>query len=84
MKFTAHNGSSQVLTKLALGNVDSCPFLENAILELKTAIMTELAQHALQLGRQADERTDCPIDFRYLELSCGHQAILKSGWVSIH
>ena len=54
--------------KLALGQVNACPFPEQAIRSLKDELIVSLAARGKILKRVALDRTDLPIEFRFLEL----------------
>ena len=54
--------------KLALGQVNACPFPEQAIRSLKNELIASLAAQGKVLKKVASDRTDLPIDFRFLEL----------------
>ena len=54
--------------RLALGRVDSCPFDPASVRSLKTPTLDILSEHGLKLVRTPDDRTDIPIDYRYLQL----------------
>ena len=54
--------------KVALGQVNACPCPEQAIRSLKDEFIASLAAQGKVLKKLASDRTDLPIDFRFLEL----------------
>ena len=68
MAFAEREGSSQLLTDLALGKVKECPFGKGSIRDLKESSLVALGRHGLSLQRNEEDRRDIPIDFRYLQL----------------
>ena len=66
--FARRQGPPELLMKLALGQVNACPFPEQAIRSVKDEIIASLAARGKILKRVALDRTDLPIDFRFLEL----------------
>ena len=67
-EFARKEGPPELFMKLALGQVNACPFPEQAIRSLKDELITSLAARGKILKRDALDRTDLPIDFRLLEL----------------
>ena len=61
-------GTPDLLMRLALARVDSCPFDAASIRSLKSSTLDILSEHGLKLVRTPDDRTDVPIDYRYLQL----------------
>ena len=59
---------SELLMKLALGRVDSCPFESESTEKLKNETIVILEQHDLSLERTPRDRTDIPIEYRYMGL----------------
>ena len=51
-----------------LGRVQENPFSEKDIQDLKQDVINELERASLELKREANDRRDVPIDFRYLDL----------------
>ena len=68
MNYAERNGSAALLLSLAVGRVEQCPFDPRGVRELKEATVEALQRHGLELGRKDADRTDLPIDFRYLDL----------------
>ena len=60
MAFAEREGSTQLLTDLALGKVKECPFGTGSIRDMKESFL--VAQ------RNKEDKGDIPIDFRYLQL----------------
>ena len=50
LHFTTQHGSAEVLTKLALGKVEACPYPEDPIHRLRQDIVTELSQISWRPG----------------------------------
>ena len=67
-QFSAQYGTAELLTNLALGRVKESPFSEKDIQDLKQDVINELERAVLELKREANDRRDVPIDFRYLDL----------------
>ena len=53
--------------KLAVGRVESCPFPEDSVLELKRKLVEALESSGHGLGRTAVDRVDVPVDYRLLQ-----------------
>ena len=66
--FSAQYGMAELLVNLALGRVQENTFSEKDIQDLKHDVINELERAGLELKREADDRRDVPIDFRYLDL----------------
>ena len=67
-EFARREGPPELLMKLSLGQVNACPFPEQAIRSLKDELIASLAARGKVLKQLASDRTDLPIDFRFLEL----------------
>ena len=52
--------------KLALGQVDKCPFDVNSFSELKQQVVETLQRDGIHMSRTSKDRVDVPIDFRFL------------------
>ena len=68
MGYAEKHGTTQMLMSLALGRVARCPFGSQSIRELKESTSEALKTLGLELRRDAADRRDLPIDFRYLDL----------------
>ena len=68
MDYAERAGTLELLTSLALGKVSSCPFPHAEIEELKRGVVDYLQTEGFLSGRHPEDRTDVPIDFRYLAL----------------
>ena len=66
--FARREGSPDLLMQLALGRVSSCPFSDASIATLKQDIVEGLATHGRVFKRSPSDRSDLPIDYRFLEL----------------
>ena len=64
MDYAERAGTTELLTSLALGKVSSCPFPNHEIEELKRGVVDYLRAEGFTLERNAEDRTDVPIDFR--------------------
>ena len=58
------DGPPELLMKLALGRVDSCPFSTESISNLKEETIGVLEEHGLRMERNSIESSDIPIDYR--------------------
>ena len=67
-KFANTYGTPELLIRLALGKVGSCPFGTREISELKTDIVTRLKEHGLKLRTSVRDRQDVLLDCRFIEL----------------
>ena len=67
-KFTDTYGTPELLVRLALGKVDSCPFGTREISELKADIVTGLKEYGLELRTSERDRQDVLLDYRFIEL----------------
>ena len=67
-KFVDARCTPSLLMKLAMGKVETCPFDDNEIAELKENVVAGLASDGFELHRQQGDREDVPIDFRLLGL----------------
>ena len=68
MSYADRNGAAHLLLSLAVGRVEQCPFDPQSVRELKEATVEALKRHGLELGRKGADRTDLPIDYRYLDM----------------
>ena len=67
-KFVDARCTPSLLMKLAMSKVETCPFDEAEIAELKGSVIASLASDGFELRRQHGDREDVPIDFRFLGL----------------
>ena len=67
-EFARREGPPEHIMKLALGQVNACPFPEQAFRSLEDELIASLAARGKILKKLASDRTDLPIDFRFLEL----------------
>ena len=68
MDFADEQGSPDLLSQFALGKVLLCPFSPEDIESLKQRVIDSLKGGGYELSRTAEDRTDTPIDFRFLQL----------------
>ena len=68
MDHAEKGGTPELLTSFASGKVSSCPFPHSEIEELKRGVVDYLRTEGFSLERHPEDRTDMPIDFRYLGL----------------
>ena len=68
MNFAERHGDAPLLLNLVVGRVEQCPFDPQSVRELKEATVEALKRHGLELRRKDADRTDLPIDYRYLDL----------------
>ena len=68
MDFARKAGTTDLLTKLSLGRVESCPFDASEIQDLRQRIIQALADCGLHLNRAPDDRKDVPVDFRLVQI----------------
>ena len=68
MRFTNHHGTEQLLVSLAMGKIDSCPFPLDDVAELKRSVIGAAAGFGHQIVRKPGDRSDVPIDYRFLDL----------------
>ena len=67
-KFVDARRTPSLLMKLAMGKVETCPFDDTEIAQLKGIVVAGLASDGFELRRQQGDREDVPIDFRLLGL----------------
>ena len=67
-KFTEIYGSSELLMRPALGKIDSSPFTEKAVSELKADVITGLSDFGLHMKSSSRDSPDVFLDCRFLEL----------------
>ena len=53
---------------LALGRVEEMPFPSQEVASLKAEIVSALQIRGLRLNRQAGDRDELPVDFRFIDL----------------
>ena len=68
MSFTNHHGAEQLLVSLAMEKIDACPFPLDVVAELKQAVIGAAAGFGHQIVRRSGDRSDVPIDYRFLDL----------------
>ena len=56
MDFTRKHGTTELLTRLAMGQVTESPFDEETLTRLKEQVVRSLAELGLHLNRQAEDR----------------------------
>ena len=61
-------GTEELLTSLALGKVAECPFPSDEVKNLKAEVVQCAATRAYDLRREAADRTNTPIDLKFLQL----------------
>ena len=66
MDFARVHGTAELLMKLALGQVDKCPFDVDSVSELKHQVVETLQRDGIHMSRTSKDRVDVPIDFRFL------------------
>ena len=66
MDFARQAGTTDLLARLALRRVESCPF--RGIQDLRLRIILALAECGLHLDRAPDDRKDVPVGFRLVQL----------------
>ena len=66
MDFARVHGTAELLMKLALGQVDKCPFDVDSVSELKRQVVETLQRDGIHMSRTSKDRVDVPIDFRFL------------------
>ena len=64
--FARVHGTAEPLMKLALGQVDKCPFDVDSVSELKRQVVETLQSDGIHMSRTSKDRVDVPIDFRFL------------------
>ena len=64
----AMHGTTDLLTRLALGQVPSSPFVPEKIAELKSKIIDYLSTQWTHLQRATEDRSDLPVHYRFLHL----------------
>ena len=55
----------------AMGRVKESPFPREAVVSLKSRIINQLERSGFLLGRHEKDRTDTPVDFRFMHRSIG-------------
>ena len=60
--------SARLLVELSVGHIKRSPFSEEAIAELKGEVIKLGSSYWLELRRGADDRSNVPIDFRFMQL----------------
>ena len=62
MNFSSHFGTRELLTKLAPEKVESSPFPDVAVGQLKQEVIDRLARRGWQLKRHHNDHTHCPYE----------------------
>ena len=65
-RFAEHFGSEELWVSLVMGKLESCPFLSADIASLKKELIGVAAAYGFHLERRSGDRTDGPIDNRFL------------------
>ena len=68
MDFARRHGSADLLMKFALRKVEESPFGAEAISILKSRVIESVSRWGYSLKSSPQDRTDLPIDYRFLEL----------------
>ena len=68
MSFSREYGTTELLTCLALGKVKACPFPAERVEHLKRRTIEAMERHGLALVRDAADRPETLIDYRFLAL----------------
>ena len=66
MDFARTHGTTELLMKLAFGQVDKCLFDVKSVSELKQQVVETLQRDGIHMSRTSKDRVDVPIDFRFL------------------
>ena len=66
--FARQYGTAKLLMDLALGRVEEMPFPSQEVASLKAEIISALQIRGLRLNRQAGDRDELPVDFRFIDL----------------
>ena len=67
MGYAHSRGTPQLLMELALGRVRECPFNVEEIQTLKQNTMGAMERAGIKVERMSGDRSDLPIDFRYVD-----------------
>ena len=68
MDFARTHGTTDLLARLALGQVPSSPFVLEKVAELKSKVIDYLSTQGIHLQRTPEDRSDLPVDYRFLHL----------------
>ena len=71
------HGTEGLLTSLALGEVAECPFPSDEVKNLKAEVVRCAEANGYELRREAADRINAPIDFRFLQLLLTWREIQK-------
>ena len=63
-----HHGTEQLLVSLAMEKIEECPFPPEDVAELKQELIDVAAGCGFLMQRKEGDRTDVPIDFKFLDL----------------
>ena len=78
-KFVDARCTPSLLMALVMWKVETCPFDETEIAELKGSIVAGLTSDGFELKRQHGDREDVPIDFVFWDCSSVQLMILRWG-----
>ena len=67
-RFADHYGTEHLLASLAMGKVETCPFPQEEVESLKREIIQSALDYGIALERKPGDRTNVPIDYRFLQL----------------
>ena len=67
-RFADHYGTETLLVSLASGKVTECPFPAEEISILNRELLGIASQHGFQTNGKPGDRTDVPINFRFLQM----------------
>ena len=81
MRLAEVRGTPQLLIELALGKVKSCPFSEDEIQALKRETTEVMQKLVIKIYWTSEDRTDIPIDYRYLDAMLDQLDTQKCRWV---
>ena len=70
-RFTRHHGTGQLLVSLAMGKIEECPFPPEDVAGLKQELIDIAAGCGFLMQKKEGDRTDVPIDVRFLDLLLG-------------
>ena len=67
-RFADHYGTETLLVSLASGKVTECPFPAEEISILNRELLGIASHHGFQMNGKPGDRTDVPINFRFLQM----------------
>ena len=68
LRFTHHLGTEQLLVSLAMVKIGACPFPPEDVAPLRQVVFNAAAGCGHQIERRSGDRTEVPIDYRFLDL----------------